>query len=286
MSDVIVLTHGLGTTFRERVLSACETLGLRAASWNPGDARPADASVVVAGLGAGERAMAAHVTESAELAGERVTLLLAADEPLVRAEVSLQRGRVVLVERALTQARLEGTLRALAAGERSEIAAEWRVLRRASAWLFWSPPAHEVEVPGRFQAVLPFDGDVSLEAGTFDALTAARDEEVASLIGARAGLVHLDETGGWTFYWPCADRPLWIHSPRRLPRALDLAAAAALAPSNVVRLRGEPGDVAVAFRGAAPFADASGLDAAISDGAAALVHRLGGAAGGVVVEVR
>jgi hypothetical protein len=239
------------------------------------DERPA---VVVAALAAGARRIPEEILELADRRFPGTQVLLVCDEPLVRPTLTLQRGRLTLIEPPATVERMASRIRLLLADEpgrgepQSDAAVEpgapaRQELRRAAWWAAQlssdrpgdvAPAVRPRLVVGRgVSAVLgPGSGDLA-EMQIEHALDLLYDEPdgedatraLERALGPDSGLIHLSDDGkSWLIFWPQPARPLWLFSTQRLPRWSNLAHSAAAMPW---RLPAVPGDVIAALSSSA-----------------------------------
>ena len=316
MSAVMVVSHRTTSAQQEALDDACSRAGVSCVRWHRGDAPLFDSSLVVAGLGVGERVIPSEVVELVDAVGESATLLLLTSEPLVRPSVTLQRGRVVVVGGPQRAERLYGFVRrlAIATPGEAESVKPWSW----SAELAPSSPVSRVDERA-LTAIIPIGDDVeideSLRSSAADCMTQADglidEARLQDLLGSRAGLVHLSAYAtSWLVYWPrtCGARQrdlgdqgmddveaLWLYSTARLPRLYDLRGAATAAHPRLLRLAAQSGDTLLAMAGATAL-DEDAVGRAMAGGGPGLLstlrehERTGWGSGlkprGVVVEVR
>src|SRR5262249_33731568 len=180
--------------------------------------------------------------------------LLVCDELLVRPTLTLQRGRLTLVEPPATVERMASRIRLLLASEpdgarRSQnagrlappdpgafVSQEFRRAAWGAGELTCGGVAGDRQAPRTWlglnrglTAVLSSPGieDEQIESAVELVLDLDGEELGAALertLDPHAGLVHLSENGrSWRIYWPCSWRPLWLFSTQRLPRWSNLA---------------------------------------------------------------
>lgn len=113
MSTVLVAETRSGAASCARLESACIRLGLDVVRVGAGATPRKKASLVIAGLAAGERSIPTAAVELAERAA--APLLLVAGESLVRPTVLLDEGRVLVAAPDASDARIEGAVRMLLA---------------------------------------------------------------------------------------------------------------------------------------------------------------------------
>lgn len=241
-------------------------------------------ALVIAALAAGVRQLPEPIIELADRRFPGTQVLLVCDEPLVRPTLTLQRGRLTLIEPPATVERMASRIRLLLATEPDDVRTPPNAGRlappdagafvsqefRRAAW--WAAQLACGGAPGDLQAPRPWLG---LDRGMTAVLTAAGMEEgqvesAADLVrrdlaaeelsaalertlDPHAGLVHLTEDGrSWLIYWPCPWRPLWLFSTQRLPRWSNLALSA---NTGVWRLPAVAGDVVAALSSGTALGD-------------------------------
>jgi hypothetical protein len=250
---VIASMAGLDAELAERLAEACAHAGATMVRWSD-QASPPPGGLVLAALSPGER----HIPDRLmTLARDRpaATLLLLCREALVRPSVTLQDGRVILVEAPFSVRRLASRIRvALAAGNPSRDSAT-RELQRPGHWvgLVSGPrfPAWLDEGPG---VTVVVGAAAPPHPGARLRELLDRGEEASgalpALLGEGAGLVHLTpRRDEWVLFWPSAARPLWLCSTVRLPPCWDLGVTAQDSPGRCLRLPATGGDVVVALPG-------------------------------------
>jgi hypothetical protein len=325
---VVVSTVGLDEEMAASIQQACEQASALPVRWadDLGDetlaAAPGQApGAVLAALPPGERQIPERLLRFVTRDRPGAALLLLCRESLVRPSVTLQHGRITLVEPPFSVRRLASRLRVLLAGASAdEASVPVREHQRPEHWLgvlspaaAWTPLVDQsrgltVVVPGRTavagDALAPVAAAVAsqhhLAAG--EALAAA----LVPLLGEEAGMIHLGPRGDeWLLYWPRPERPLWLCSTQRLPACWDLGVTAYDSPGHVYRVAAAAGDVLVTMPaglsdwalGAAgpgvPALVASELTEAVADGGPALLEHIGerlrggsGPAGALVIEAR
>lgn len=293
---VVADTERLDETVVAELGAVCARAGVEVLPWRSlAASRPI---LIVGALGRGERQIPAPLLEVANQQG--AALLLLSDDPLVRPVVATHGGRVTLVARSVSHARLRGTIRMLLA-RHGGFAREqldhhvWTAAFGEAA----QPPVLLQEPSGAVTAVFPFDpgwsGAEPLSVEAHQLATAGKhldDEErqirLRELFGSVAGMVHLSrDTREWTLYWPSSLHTVLLCSVQRLPAVCDLAAHA---DAQVLHLAASPGDVVIGLASPATLLR-RGL--AAGDGGAALLDELEAHAGdhctvapGIVVEIR
>ena len=255
--------------------AACEQVGaelvFRAEGSDPSSPRPA---LLAAVLPAGERSLAVEVVEQLD-AHTDLCLLLLCEEALVRPTLSIQQGRIVLLEAPLTAARIEARLRLLLTTRCIEAPGQWL---QASAPPEAAPSsiAHQrFRTDGCWFAVFTGAGSPRCRAARWrshvrhglswalseaapDAAAAAdwgpspssspEDVELerawSASLGLDAALVQLDASAGqWRFLLPQDGALLRVYSHQRLPRVWDPARALTRSKNRLFRLAAAPGDV-------------------------------------------
>lgn len=306
-ATVLIVTDRLRGPVIEDVADACRAAGVRPVCWPPTDQRSVGRpSLLVGGLRPGERRIPPAMLSVAASAAGDPPLLLLCDEPLVRSTVSLHEGRVVLVEQPTSRARLYSTVRMLltsrgAGGEyaaRTSTRSGLRARCRPELWLAELAGSTTapivIEHDDSVTAVVPFDAiDRTTAEAAARAIAEGRpddrtSETLTELVGARAGIVHLDtKAPAWAIWWPRTDAPLWVSSTRRLPNFFPLNTSAS---SGIVRLAASHGDVAAALGVSSGRDDIATLGPAMTTGGPTFVDALlSGASDGLagcVMEVR
>jgi hypothetical protein len=264
---------------------ACARARARVWVWGSEAQSEAWPAVVVAGLPAGARHIPEKIIEIADRRYPGTQLLLLCDEPLVRPSLTLQQGRITLVEPPATVERMTSRLRLLLARDPREPAEPIastiteEILRcheyRRPAWwageLVCQGEGGEAPVrpwlrfeQGLTAILVPRDESAS-EAQLERAAELVRQEHGASdieaaldaTLGQNTGLIHLVESvQSWLIYWPCHHRPLWLFSPQRLPRWSDLSQASGAA---LWRLPAVAGDVIAALSSRSYFGSTGSL---------------------------
>jgi len=306
--------------------AACEQLGAHLV-FRPGPSDPAQApqlpALLVAGLPAGERSLPADLVEQLDARSD-LSLLLLCEEALVRPTLSIQEGRIVLLEPPFTASRIEARLRLLmtarcvdSAGCFRPTAAPAEALsgvphehyRTADYWfaVFMSTAPGPSRVPSwraharqglSWTLSEPSIDDAAERAWAPLAKTTLENSDMEqglrNLLGLDAALVQLDPAQGlWRFLLPDDGSLLRVFSYQRLPRAWHAGKALARCNSRFFRLAAAPGDVVclmtASLRGQESALERSALDG----GGPALLHTLvtqcspssPGVTAGVVVEV-
>jgi hypothetical protein len=266
---------------------ACTRAHARVWVWGTEAQSEAWPSVVVAALPAGSRQIPDKIIDIADRRFPGTQLLLLCDEPLVRPSLTLQQGRITLVEPPATVERVTSRLRLLLARDPREPAEpppstgpvipgllHCHEYRRPSWWageLVCHGPSGEPPVrpwlrfeQGLTAILVPRDQGTS-EAQIERATELVRQEHGSSdieaaleqTLGSNTGLIHLvDSVQSWLIYWPCHHRPLWLFSPLRLPRWSDLSQASGAA---LWRLPAVAGDVIAAMSSRSYFGSTGSL---------------------------
>lgn len=268
---------------------ACARVNARAWVWGTSPEADAWPSVIVAALPAGARHIPAHIIEVADRRYPGTQVLLLCDEPLVRPSLTLQRGRLTLVEPPATVERMTSRLRLLLARDPREdespraeagrdLPARGSMLcqeyRRPSWWageLACNGPDGDAPVrpwlrfeQGLTAVLAPRDGSVSdeqIDRAVSLVRQGFESEDMESALertlGNNAGLIHLMDSGqSWLIFWPCHHRPLWLFSPLRLPRWSDLSEASG---ASLWRLPSVAGDVLAALSSRSYFGSTGSL---------------------------
>jgi hypothetical protein len=314
---VIIATRGLEQGLASDAREACTRAGAVAVAWSGQTAVPAlpagvadEPLAVLAALAPGERNIPDELVRLCTQERPGASLLLLSRESLVRPSVSLQNGRVTLIEPPFSVRRIASRLRVLLAppgaerGEQERISVVGQVadglvtLHQHQQPSYWVgalalanarsegrpvyPPALLEE--GRGLVVLvPLTGGAAADAARNQQVTAAADivfsggdaeaaaARLRALLGDGAGLVHVSARGDeWWCHWPASAGRLWLFSPQRLPPCWDLGAAAG---AHGVRLPASAGDAVLIL----PPGSAEGVTGAAQPGQA-------GAAPGDLVE--
>jgi hypothetical protein len=262
--------------YRTELYAVCRSLALEAVEHG--------AATVIAGcLPAGARTIPSDLVATFDRMTGSPTLVLLAEEPLVRPVVTLQEGRVVIVASSASSTHLRSVLRMVAPEEDS--GSLWRSQLTAFAWTAHARPARCANEGGGVFAIVPFRSDFEFDLPDFDfAPTSSVEKGVIALanqLDRDAGVVCLaPATSEWIVYWPRVDRQAWLHSSVRLPHITDLRSHASRAPGNVMRFPAHPGDVALLL--SHPVTD--DITSTLGEGGPSAVDRI--EAGGLVVEVR
>jgi hypothetical protein len=292
VTAVLVDIERLDTGEVAEVRAACATA--RASFVPMRDAREAVSAsgLIVGALRRGERRLSAAVVELMEQRPEAGVLLISED-PLIRPVVATHGGRVTLLSRPATPARLRGTVRMLLPRPVPKVEH-----LDPHVWTAIVGPTDGPMVPAVRHDAHGVTAVFPLEPGwsgahelceEVDLIAQARiDEEerlrrLRELLGNAAGMLHLDAVGrAWVAYWPAARCPLLLCSPMRLPRVCNIAEAAS---RNLLALGASSGDLAIAMASPVP----GWSDAYVGDGGAAYLEHLearGAATPGLVMELR
>jgi hypothetical protein len=271
VSASVLVAAATPDVYRTELYSVCRSLDLEAVEHG--------AATVIAGcLPAGARAIPSDLVTTFDRMEGSPTLVLLAEEPLVRPVVTLQEGRVVIVASSASSTHLKSVLRMVAPEEDSR--SLWRSQLTSFAWSAHARPARCSNDAGGVFAVVPFRSDFA-----FDFPPTSSTEEgviaLASQLDREAGIVCLaPAVREWIVYWPRVDRQAWLHSSVRLPHITDLRSQASRAPGNVMRFPAYPGDVALLLSHPIDV----DVTATLGEGGPSAVDRI--EAGGLVVEVR
>jgi hypothetical protein len=269
---VIIATAGLDDEASASAQEACLRLSARPLLWSAEASQPAPtlaentAVAVVAALPPGERQIPERLYRLATRDWPGAPLLLLCRESLVRPSVTLQNGRVTLVEPPFSVRRIASRLRVIFADARGPRRPERRAARtepvtrehqRAGFWVgavLGSAGIPWVDQTG-LTAVVPAGdalpsadllaraAEVMARGGDADATAAALRE-----LAVRDGLIHLVPQGDeLVIFWPLLDRPLWLASTQRLPPWWDLGATAADCAGRCFRVAAASGDTVVAL---------------------------------------
>jgi hypothetical protein len=274
--------------------AACEQVGAvlchRTDVPDPGAPRPA---LLAAVLPAGQRLLAAELVEQLDTDAD-LCLLLLCEEPLVRPTLSIQHGRIVLLEAPLTASRIEARLRLLLTPRCADSSGNWRQagpspeaapsgiapqrFRTPSCWfaVFTAEAARPPAARWRCHARSGLSWALSeaapdAAAAAWAASPPSSDEDLelerraSSTLGQGAALVQLDpHARQWRFLLPREGSLLRVYSHQRLPRAWDAGRALASSETRLFRLAAAPGDVVcvttAALLGLEPTLERAALD--------------------------
>jgi hypothetical protein len=232
--------------------------------------------------------------------------------------VTLQNGRVTLVEPPFSVRRIASRLRVLLASDRGEATQDDLLIREDQRPGHWLGLVYSASAPAPWAPAVDQGRGLTAVVPTctadlrpiIDRVATGGEPEVlgaalAELIG-EAGLIHLSARGDeWLFFWPRPERPLWLCSTLRLPPLWDLAATAQESPGHCFRVAAAGSDVVVTLPaglsdwalGAAspgvPALVATEMADTVADGGPALLeaiaaqlHGRPGPAGAMVIEAR
>jgi hypothetical protein len=249
--SVLVDTESLDRDVLSVIGSACLRAGAELVPLQLATGSVESVTLIVGALRKGERRIAPSLVELMTNVPEAAVLLFS-EEPLVRPTVATHNGRVTLLARPTTPARIRGTVRMLLGGMRGE---------RLDA-SFWTAVVGSGELPApvvrrdagnALTAVIPFEAGWSGAeelADDVDMIAQARIEEeecyrrLHELLGNAAGMIHLSaQCRSWVVYWPSTRSPLLLCSPMRLPRCCNIADAAS---RHILTLAASPGDLVIA----------------------------------------
>jgi hypothetical protein len=270
-----VQVWGGRSAFSAALAAACEEVGAsliyRA---EPSDASLPRPALLAAVLPAGERSLAADLVEQLD-ADTDLCLLLLCEEVLVRPTLSIQQGRIVLLDAPLTASRIGARLRLLMTPRCAESPGKWlpagappaaapssvaqQRFRTASCWFAvftGAAPARGCAARWRSHARHGLSWALSdaepdaAAAAAWVASPASSAEDVelerssSALLGVGAALVQLDPNARqWRFLLPMEGSLLRVYSHQRLPRAWNAGRAQASAKTPLFRLAAAPGDV-------------------------------------------
>ncbi len=240
---------------------------------------------VLGALASGERQIPEDLLRLCTRERPGASLLLLCRESLVRPMVSLQNGRVNLIEPPFSVRRIASRLRLMLAPPGAERGEEERtsLIGEATSALqtvhqhqqsaYWvgaltrqgprtqgpgpHPPALLEEGRGLTVLVPAPDappapdqiGELCTEAA--DIVLSGGDAEtlgaqLGDALGDSAGLLFLSADGNeWLVYWPGLPGRLWLFSTQRLPPWWDLGLTAAASPGRCLRLPASSGDVVI-----------------------------------------
>jgi hypothetical protein len=305
---VIVATSGLDGELATAVSEACARATALALPWagEPG-APPLPAGIageplaVLAALAPGERQIPERLLRLLTRERPGASLLLLSRESLVRPTVTLQNGRVTLMEPPFSPRRIASRLRMLLShpgaegddGERTSVVGSadddcLMTLHEHQRPTYWVGALGRSGGPGSERTLCPpalleesrgitIFIRASAEAPPAQQLTDAAEllltggepevlgARLHGLLGDHAGVLHLPARGEeWLVYWPGVGGRLWLFSPQRLPPCWDLAAAAVESPGSCLRVPAGGGDVVMVL----PAGSIEGVDGAAGPGVA------------------
>jgi hypothetical protein len=286
---VIIATRNLEGALSE-AREACQRAGAVAIPWDGQAPLPelpkglaAQPLAVLGALASGERQIPEELLRLCTQDRPGASLLLLCRESLVRPTVSLQNGRVNLIEPPFSVRRIASRLRLMLAPPGAERGEEERtslIGEAASALVtvhqhqqtaYWvgalaregpmdgpaapHPPALLEEGRG-LTVLVPAPGSPVRAAEVGERCTQAADivlhgGDPAALgarlhesLGASAGLLFLSARGDeWLVYWPGIAWRLWLFSTQRMPSWWDLGSTAADNAARCLRLSACSGDV-------------------------------------------
>jgi hypothetical protein len=285
--------------------AACEQVGaelvFRAAAPEAVSAQPA---LLAAVLPAGERVLPAELVRQMDDRAE-LCLLLLCEEALLRPTLSIQDGRIVLLEPPLTASRIEARMRLLMTARCIESAGAWRSpaplagaaelphqrYRTPDYWfaVFMgaaAAPPRALSWQIRAQQGLSWAlSESALEAAAAQTWAAppeprAGDAEtergLRAVLGSDGALVQLDRSARqWRFLLPDDGSLLRVFSHQRLPHAWDAGRALARQNGRFFKLAAAPGDVVCLTTAApAPQLDSTLERSALDGGGPALFQTL------------
>lgn len=291
---IVVDTEQLDRDALDAVRAACQSaqadlVPLREVR---GSAQPS--ALIIGSLRRGERRLPEVVVDFMTNTPDAPAILLT-DDPLIRPSVATHDGRVTLLARPASSARIRGTIRMLLAGHRRSRA------EHLGPQLWTSVVADsEATAPAirrddsSLTAVFPLDrgwsGADELCEEVDHIVQAHLDEDerlrsMRDLLGNAAGMIHLSpHCRQWVTYWPTSRSPLLVCSSVRLPRICNIADGVS---KQIFTLNASPGDLVIAMGSEDSQA---AVEKHVGDGGAAFVEhieRLGKAVWpALVVEVR
>lgn len=292
---------------------ACEQSGVEAVRWNRDRGPEVAPSVLLAALPAGARRIPEPIMDLIGRTAPSPPLVLLCEDPLVSPTFGLHDGRVMLVAKPFTTARLFSQIRMVLAG--AEVACATVATRPSGdavvaherlashAWLGGVLIGDQAPPPSRSDergttALLPVADDpadlatrveTAHEIVTSSATDGEKRRALEELLGDRVALVHLGERGRrWVCYWPSSAAPLVLFSEHRLPSTCNLERR-----SGLVSLEARSGDLLVALSAGAGAWLGPLERTAIASGGPALIRALAhsaaavdGRGSGLAVEVR
>jgi len=298
---VLVAVRRLTESAAREAREACKALALDPVDWTQGVPRVAPRAVI-GGLALGERRIADELITLLE-ASPATRLVLCAQEPLVKARVTIGDGRVSVLAPPIERAQLVAALRAVIELPPPAIEARadrrFEVLRR-TYWVAWTRGANgpAIALDEEHGAVVAIGGSARDRQASAAAMAEPRGdlERQAALGQFPCGVVQLTpDASEWVLYWPADRGALWLCSPNRLPVRWDAARAiAAIGTRRLLRLRAFPADQLVAaWSEARSEVDLlAPLERTVSEGGAATIVGLDAMirrelhASGLVLEVR
>lgn len=281
----LVVADSLDEPTLHALEEACARLDAGVALWNGEGTTELDGqpALVVSGLAPGARRLPDAIVELADRRFPGTQVLLVCNEPLMRPMLSLQQGRLTLVEPPATVERMASRIRLLLTDEPETHGGSAVGLARPAPGSF---AGREFRRSGWWAAALSCAGPrgespaphpwLGVDTGLTAVMTAPEEnvnqraveravdilledagggdggERLGRALGVRAGLVHLTADGqSWLIYWPVAHQPLWLFSTQRLPRWSNLTGGSEHA---LWRLPAASGDVIAGLSAAEPFA--------------------------------
>ena len=258
-------------------------------------------ALIVGALRRGERRISQALVDLMQQYAPGASVLLMSDEPLIRPAVATHNGRVTLLARPATPARIRGTVRMLLA-QRGALSGEhidahaWSAVASSTTSTLPAPAVRH-DPSGGLTAVFALEPgwsgaeDLCLDV---DLIAQARIDEderyrrLREILGSAAGAIHLaPDCRQWVAYWPSTRSPLLLCSPLRLPRVCNITEAAS---KNLLTLVASPGDLVVALAREPAGGPASYAGVNLADGGAAFLEELEAASSatmpGLVVELR
>jgi hypothetical protein len=288
---VIIATRNLDGALSE-AQEACLRAGALAIPWDgeaplpelPPGIAPQPLAVLGA-LAAGERQIPEDLLRLCTRERPEASLLLLCRESLVRPMVSLQNGRVNLIEPPFSVRRIASRLRLMLAppgaerGEEErtsligEAASALQTVHQHQQSAYWvgaltrqgpqaigqalHPPALLEEGRG-LTVLVPAPGPPPSPEQVGERCTEAADivlqggdaetigTQLGDALGESAGLLFLSARGDeWLVYWPALPGRLWLFSTQRLPPWWDLGLTAATSSGRCLRLPACSGDVVI-----------------------------------------
>lgn len=282
------------------------------------DASSPRPALLAAVLPAGERSLASELVEQLDAHAD-LCLLLLCEEPLVRPTLSIQQGRIVLLDAPLTASRIEARLRLLLTARCAESSGQWlqaeaspeaaagaitqQRLRTSSCWFAVFTGAAPARCRGaRWSSHRRHGLSWALSEAAPDAAAAAAwlasppssaddlqlERDLRAMFGLDAAFVQLDPSARqWWFSLPGEGSMLRVYSHQRLPRAWNAGRAPLSCNTRHFRLAAAPGDVVCVTTTALLGQESTLARSALDGGGPALLQTLITQCppAGVVVEV-
>lgn len=306
MSEVWTVQMWGGRSAASAALAAaCQQVGaelvFHTGAPDPSTPRP---RLIAAVLPAGERSLAAELVEQLD-ADSDLCLLLLCEEALVRPTLSIQQGRIVLLDAPLTASRIEARLRLLSTDRCVEAFGHWQQadaspeaapsfvaqqqLRTAGSWFAVFTGGGGRRRVARWRSHVRHGLSWALSEATPDAAAAAvwmpssafgsDDVELErasrALLGLDAALVQLDANARqWRFLLPEEGSQLRVYSHQRLPRSWDATRALTRSRARLFRLAAAPGDVVCVTTATVPGLESTLERSALDGGGPALLQTL------------